>query len=41
MGAQKYMINHVIPDAIMAKTVETSIGLIDHLGKPMAVFQDP
>ena len=41
MGAHKYMINHIIPDTIMSKTVEASVGLIDHLGKPMAVVQDP
>ena len=41
MGAHKYMINYIIPDAIMPKTVETSVGLMHRLGKSMAVVQDP
>ena len=41
MGAHKYMINHIIPDAIMTKIIEASIGLIHQLRKTMAVFQDP
>ena len=40
MGADKNMVDHILPDAISTKAAEAPIGLVDQLGQSMAVLQN-
>lgn len=40
MSGNKYMVDHILPDAIGTKAAEAPVWLVDQLGQYMAVFQD-